>query len=289
MIRKLSSFFALFLLFLLAGAAGPLAAGDLRFELGFGWTLVAPSLNSTYVNRYKPPLVPADLYVDSSVDQTVYFKGKTSMGFNGFFNLFFTEKIGLQILADYQRPGVGGANPNYMGQAQFLDFNGDVVTYDIDSTWPNSAGDLAETTFSLNALARFPVADNLAVSVSAGPTLFNFEGKVGYVGYTELEVQLGEMDYTLTGMTYQTIVAFDPQSNYGFNVGVEAAYDLMRHVILALDLRYYGAPSKDVQMHIVDDPIYPIPAAEIEQAIGLGSISVNPSYFRAGLAIRFVF
>ena len=286
MLRKLSPLFALFLLIV---AAGPLAAGDIRFELGFGWTLVAPALNATYVNQYKPPLTPAELYVDTSVDQTVHFEGKTSMGFNGFFNLFFSEKIGLQLLADYQKPGIGGSNPNYTGQAQFLDFNGDVATYDIDSPWPASAGNLTETAFSLNALARFPVADNLAISVSAGPTLFNFEGKAGYIGYTELEVALGENEYTLSGMTYQTIVAIEPQSHYGFNAGVEAAYEVMRHVILALDLRYFGGPSEEVQLHIVDDPIYPIPGAEIEQAIGLGSISVNPSFFRAGLAIRFVF
>lgn len=285
MIRKLSPLFALFLLI---GAAGPLAA-DIRFELGFGWTLVAPSMNATYVNQYKPPLIPAALYVDTSVDQTVHFKGKTSMGFNGFFNLFFTERIGLQFLADYQRPGIGGSNPNYIGQVQFIDFNGDVATYDIDSTWPNSAGNLTETAFSLNALARFPVAENLDINISAGPTLFNFEGKAGYIGYTELEVLQGEIDYTLSGMTYQTIVSIAPQSNYGFNAGVEAAYEIMHHVILALDLRYYGAPSEEVQLHIVDDPVYPIPGAEIEQAIGLGSISVNPSFFRAGLAIRFVF
>lgn len=286
MTRKLSPIFALFLLI---GAAGPLAAGDVRFELGFGWTLVAPSLNATYVSQYKPPLVPADLYVDTSAGQTVHFKGKTSFGFNGFFNLFFTEKFGLQLLADYQKPGIGGSNPNYTGLVQFIDFNGDVDTYDIDSAWPNSAGNLTETAFSLNALARFPVADNLAISVSAGPTLFNFEGKAGYIGYTELEVILGEADYVLSGMTYQTIVAIEPQSGYGFNAGVEAAYEVMHHVILALDLRYYGAPSEDVQLHIVDDPLYPIPGAEIEQAIGLGSISVNPSFFRAGLAIRFIF
>jgi hypothetical protein len=286
MIRKLSPLFALFLF---VGAAGPLAAGDLRFELGFGWTLVAPSLNATYVSQYKPPLVPAELYVDTSIEQTVHFGGKTSFGFNGFFNLFFSEKFGLQLLADYQKPGIGGENPNYTGQAQFLDFNGDVATYEIDTPWPNSAGNLTETVFSLNALARFPVADNLAIGVSAGPTLFNFEGKAGYIGYTEMEVTLGVDEYVLSGMTYQTIVAIEPQSNYGFNLGVEAAYEVMHNVLVALDLRYYGAPSKDIQMHVVEDPILPIPAAEIDEAIGLGSISVNPSFFRAALAIRFVF
>jgi len=286
MIRKLSPLFALFLLL---GAAGPLAAAGLRFELGFGWTLVAPRLNATYISQYAPPLVPQDRYVASSATQTVHFNGKTSYGFNGFFNLFFTDNIGFQVLADYHRPGIGGENAPYEGQVQFLDYNDAVRTEELSSPWPNSAGNLAETTFSFNALARFRLTDNLDLSVSAGPTIFNFEGKAGYVGYTELELVLGELEYTLTGMTYQTIVALDPQTKYGFNLGVEAAYEFMRHVVLALDLRWYEAPSANVQMHIVDDDIYPVPVEQIEQTIGLGRLTIDPSYMRVGLAIRFIF
>jgi hypothetical protein len=286
MIRKLTPLFALLLLL---GAAGPLAAAGLRFELGFGWTLVAPRLNATYFSQYAPPFVPQNLYVASSATQTVHFKGKTSYGFNGFFNLFFSENIGLQVLADYHRPGIGGENGPYEGQVQFLDYNGEVRTEELSSPWPNSAGNLAETTFSFNALARFPLADKLDLSVSAGPTIFNFEGKAGYIGYTVLAVVLGDLEYTLTGMHYQTVVALDPQTKYGFNLGVEAAYEFMRHVILALDLRWYQGPAADVQMHIVDDDIYPVPVEQIEQTIGLGRLTIDPSYMRVGLAIRFIF
>jgi hypothetical protein len=286
MFRKLSPFFALFLLL---GAAGPLAAAGLRFELGFGWTLVAPRLNATYVNQYVPPFIPQDRFVAGSVTQTVQFNGKTSYGFNGFFNLFFSENIGIQVLADYHRPGIGGDNAPYEGQVQFLDYNDAVQTQDLSSPWPNSAGNLAETTFSFNALARFRLTDNLDLGVSAGPTIFNFEGKAGYIGYTELELVLGQLEYTLTGTTYQTVVALDPQTTYGFNLGVEAAYEIMRHVILALDLRWYEGPSADVQMHIVEDDIYPVPVQQIEQTIGLGLLTIDPSYMRVGLAIRFIF
>jgi hypothetical protein len=84
-------------------------------------------------------------------------------------------------------------------------------------------------------------------------------------------------------------VALGAQTKYGFNVGVEAAYAVMRQVILALDLRWYEAPATDMAMHVIDDDIYPIPAEDIDAAIGLGVIKVNPSYMRVGLAIRFVF
>jgi len=280
--RKLRPFFILFVL----GAAAPLAA-DIRFELGFGWALVGPAMNASYVNQYTPTLTPPDRYIASSAGQTVRFKGKTTYGMNGFFNVLFTDNIGLQVLADYHRPGLGGSNAPYNVEMQFQAFEPETYSREID--WPASAGNLTETTFSLNALARFRVADNLSLSVSAGPSVFHFEGKGGYVGYTFFDLALVNSQYVLSGGTYKMIVSFGPQTKYGLNAGVEAAYEAFRHVILAFDVRWYGAPKSDLQMHIVEDAVITKPLDEIERTIGLGTLRVNPSYFRAGLAVRFVF
>ena len=286
MIRKLLSLFALILLF---GTAGPLAAADIRFELGFGWTLVAPTMNATYVNRYQPTLTPVDRYVASAADQTVRFKAKTTYGMNGFFNVLFTENVGLQVLADYHRPGIGGSNAPYLVEMQFRTFDNTVETYSRSIDWDNSVGNLTETAFSLNALARFRVADTLSLSVSAGPSVFHFEGKAGHIGYTYFDLALIGQQYQLTGGTYRMIVEFGPQTKYGMNVGVEAAYEAFSHVILALDLRWYGAAKTMLPLHVVADDIITVPLDQIEQTIGLGGLSVNPSYIRAGLALRFVF
>jgi hypothetical protein len=280
--RKLRPFVILFILV----AAAPLAA-DIRFELGFGWTLVGPAMNASYVNHYAPSLTPPDRYIASSAEQTVLFKGKTTYGMNGFFNVLFTENIGLQVLADYHRPGLGGSNTPYNIEMQFQAFEPEIYSREVD--WPASAGNLTETTFSLNALARFRVADNLSLSVSAGPSAFHFEGKAGYIGYTYFDLALVDGQYVLTGGTFQMVASFGPQTKYGLNAGVEAAYEAFRHVILAFDVRWYGAPACDLQLHIVEDDVITKPIDEIETRIGLGSLRVNPSYFRAGLAIRFVF
>jgi hypothetical protein len=285
MIRKLTP---VLVLALLLSAAGPLAAANIRFELGFGWTLVGPFMNATYINRYQPTLTPPDRYIASSADQTVRFKAKTTYGMNGFFNVFFAENVGLQILADYHRPELGGANAPYAVEMQFL--AGDTPqTYSRSIDWQNSTGNLTQTTFSLNALARFRVADNLWLSVSSGPSIFYFEGKAGQIGYTSFDLALVDGEYQLTGGTYRLVVDFGPESRFGMNAGVEAAYEAFRHVILAVDLRWYGAPTTDLQMHIVEDPIITVPIEQIESTIGLGRLRVNPSYIRAGLALRFVF
>ena len=172
---------------------------------------------------------------------------------------------------------------------QFRTFGDTVETYARSVPWDNSVGNLTETTFSLNALARFRVADTLSLSVSAGPSVFHFEGKTGHIGYTYFDLALVGEQYQLTAGTYRMVVEFGPQTKYGMNVGVEAAYEAFRHVILALDLRWYGSAKTNLPLHIVEDDIITVPLDQIEQTIGLGGLSVNPSYIRAGLALRFVF
>ena len=284
MIKKLS--LTLILVFL-AAAALPLAAADIRFELGFGWTLVGPLMNSSYVNSYRPTLTPSDRYITSSADQTVHFRGKATSGMNGFFTVLFSEKVGLQVLADYHRPGLGGSNDPYVIEMQFQGTGPETYSRSVD--WESSTGNLTQTTFSLNALARFPVAQKLALSVSAGPTVFYFEGKAGHIGYTYFDLAVVDNVYQLTGGTYHMVVEFGPTTKYGLNVGAEFAYEAFRNIILAVDLRWFGAPKTDLQMHVVEDPVITVPLSEIESTIGLGKLSVNPSYFRAGLALRFVF
>lgn len=271
---------------LILGGAGPLAA-DMRFELGFGWTLVGPLMNATYVNQYTPPLNPPDRYISSSAGQTVRVKGKTTFGMNGFFNLLFTDNIGLQVLADYHRPRIGGSNANYDVAMSFQGFEPETYARSIE--WPASNGNFTETAFSLNALARFRVAGNLSLSVSGGPSVFHMGGKGGYIGYTFFDLAFVDDQYVLSGGTYRMVFEFPSQTAFGMNAGIEAAYEAFRHVILAFDIRWYAGPKKDVQLHIVADEIITQPIDEIEDTIGLGTLRINPSYFRAGLAVRFIF
>ncbi len=286
MTRKLSLPVFLSLILLLAGVPAGLA-GDLRFELGFGWSLVGPRMNSAYVNRYGPLLDPPDRLIASAADQTVRFNGKTGLGMNAFFNVLFAENVGLQVLADYHRPGLGGANDPYDVEVQFLAFEPEAWARAYD--WPNSSGNLTETTFSFNALARFRIADDLTLSASAGPSIFHFNGKAGHIGYTYFNLADLGGEYVLTGETYRMVVDFGPTTKYGMNVGVEAGYEAFRSVVLAFDVRWYIAAAADLPLHVVDDDVINRPLDEIEATIGLGSLSVNPSYFRAAVALRYIF
>lgn len=276
------------LIIFLAAAAGP-AAAEIRFELGFGWTVVGPRLSTTYTNEYAPPLVPLANYVSSSASQTLQIKGKTTYGMNGFFNLFITENFGLQILADYHRPGLKGTSSPYEILLNYTAFEPGVYQR-TDNEWPDTQGNFTETTFSLNGLARFPVASNLSFSLSAGASIFYLEGKGSALGYTGFTMDFDGEVYTLTGKTYKMVYEFGPRSRYGFNVGTEVAYTAFRNVIFAIDIRWFQCAKTDFPLHIVDkEGVITEPLEEIEAAINLGSLRLDPSYFRAGLAIRFQF
>ena len=70
-------------------------------------------------------------------------------------------------------------------------------------------------------------------------------------------------------------------------VGLEAVKQLARgHAHLVMVCRN---PEKAENVRQMVTAQYQVPVDVIESTIGLGSLSVNPSYFRLGLAIRFVF
>jgi hypothetical protein len=270
----------------LLGGAVPLM-GQMRFELGFGFSVVWPALNATYVNQYAPTLTPPDRAISSSASQTLLVKGTTMYGLNGFFNLFFNKNVGLQVLADYHRPGLGGTNTPYDISMSYLAFEPE--TYQASIDWPETDGNIAESTFSLNGLIRFRLATDLYFSLSGGPSVFHLEGKGGFIGYSRFNLEQVADEYRLTGETYKVAYRFGPQTKYGMNLGVEASYEAFRSVILAFDIRWFGCAKSDFPLQLVEDDLITQPLPEIEQAIGLGSLEVNPSYFRAGLAIRFIF
>ncbi len=281
--RKLA--LPVFLLLLMGAPA--VFGGDLRFELGFGWSLVGPRLNAGYVNQFQPPFEPPDRFIAGAADQTVHFKGRAGLGMNGFFNVLFAENIGLQVLADYHRPGIGGTNGDYDVQVQFTAFGPQAWAESYE--WPRTSGNLTETTFSFNALARFRIADDLTLSASAGPSIFHFEGKAGHIGYTYFDLADEGDEFVLTGETYRMVVDFGPTTKYGLNLGFEIGYEAFRSVVLAFDVRYYLAAAVDLPMSVVPDDVIARPIGEIEAAIGLGTLKVDPSYFRAAIALRYVF
>jgi hypothetical protein len=274
-----------FLLILAVGALTPLAA-QVRVELGFGWSLVTPLIGASYTNEFSPPYSPGPY--TSSASQTLHVNGKTSLGMGGFLNILFGERVGIQVLADYSRPALGGANSQYSLVLNYETY--EPRTYEADDDWPATNGSLTQTTFSLNGLLRFPLAADLDFSLSGGWSISNFEGKAAPIGFSRFWLEQIDTTYTLYRRTLRMIYSFGPDTVHGLNLGGEMAYTFMRSVILALDVRYFYFPRRNLQLSIVDDPILsPETVQGIEEVIQPGTLRVDPSFFRVNVIIRFRF
>lgn len=265
-------------------AAAPLAA-QVRFELGFGWSFINPDFSAKYVNSFSPPYTPGAY--TSSASQTINVAGRPAFGIGGFLNVLFGERFGIQILADYTRPKLKGTNTPLDVTLSYTSSSPQV--YETSIAWPDTGGNYTETVFSLNLVARFPVASDVAVSVSGGPSAYYLDGRAAPMGFVSYRLDQVDSTFQLFQNSLRMIYQFGSKTTMGFNIGAELAYRFMQSVILAVDLRRFQSASADFPMHIVSDPVLPLPAGEIDTILGLGSLRINPSYFRANIIIRFVF
>ena len=274
-------------IFLMALAlTGPLGA-DIKAELGFGWSLVAPALSTSYVNQFAPPMTPVANYVSSSASQTVHLRGNIGSGMSGFLNVFVGETAGVQVLVDYFRPSLGGTNSDYDVNLNYTTTG--ARTYARQDAWPDSKGDFIETTYSLNGLVRFPLSMDLAFNLSGGATVFYLKGEATPMGFWSFRLEQNADVDTLYIKTYQLVYDFGPKTTFGINLGGELAYTVMRTIIVVLDVRYFLSSRTDFRMHVSPNQGLTDPVEPIESALSLGTIRVDPSYLRLGLSLRFKF
>jgi len=265
---------------------GPLGA-DVKAELGFGWSLVAPAFSTSYVNQFAPPMTPLANYVGSSASQTVRLRGKIGYGMSGFFNILVGDTAGVQILVDYFRPSLGGSNSDYDVNLSYTTTG--ARTYTRQDAWPDSKGDFTETTYSLNGLVRFPLSLDLAFSLSGGATAFYLKGEATPMGFWSFRLEQDADVYTLYIKTYQLVYDFGPKTTFGINLGGELAYTVIRTIVLALDVRYFLSPRTDFRMHVSPNQGLTDPVEPIESVLNLGTIRIDPSYLRLSLTLRFKF
>jgi hypothetical protein len=266
--------------------AGPLGA-DVKAELGFGWSLIAPAFSTSYLSQFTPPMTPLSNYVSSSASQTVRLRGKIGYGMSGFFNILVANTAGVQVLVDYFRPRLGGSNSNFDVTLNYTTTG--ARSYTRQGSWPKSRGDFTETTYSLNGLVRFSLSPEVDFSLSGGATAFYLKGEAMPMGFWSFRLEQDAEVYTLFIKTYQLVYDFGPQTTYGGNLGAELSYTMMRTVILALDVRYFLSSRADFAMHVTPNEGLTDPIEPIESALNLGTIRIDPSYLRMSLTLRFKF
>ncbi|MCK7482317.1 MAG: hypothetical protein M0C28_38140 [Candidatus Moduliflexus flocculans] len=215
-------------------------------------------------------------------------RAKTTYGLNGFFNVLFTENFGLQVLADYHRPGFGGANGPYEIGVQFQGLRArDLRRLDRlagvdrephrDGLQPQRPGPLPRRRQAvpqrLGRPQRLPLrgqgrAHRLHRS-SSSPRSATSSGSPA--GPTAWSWTSGRRPSTAPTSASRRPTRRSATSSWPSTSAITPP------------------PRTPLQLHVVEDDLITRPIDEIEATIGLGTLDVNPSYIRAGLAIRFIF
>jgi hypothetical protein len=284
-IRNLGIFLAVFGL-----AAGALRAADVSVEFGFGASLSVPAFSTSYRNQFTPPMTPAANALSSSASQTVRLNGEPSVAITGLFNLMFDEHWGLQFLFDSFRPGFGGTNdPLDVNLTYYLTDPADIYAFSKQYPYPDSKGDYSETTYSLNGIYRLPLSESVALYFAGGFSAFHLtSAQAQPMGFASFRLET-DPEPLLYIKTYQLVYDLGTRTLYGGNLGGELAFQVLRIMLLSLDVRYYFCPKADFTMHIREDAGLTDPVGPIEEALNLRPLSVDPSYLRLCFAIRFKF
>jgi len=277
-------------LFVSCVAATALPAAGVSVEFGFGASFSVPAFSTAYRNQFTPPMTPAANAISSSGSQTVRLKGEPSVAITGLFNLMFNDRWGLQFLFESFRPGLGGTNdPLDLNLTYYLTDPADVYAFSKQYPYPDSKGDYSETTYSLNGVYRLPVSEDLALYFTGGFSAFHLKsGQAQPMGFASFRLEL-DPEPLLFIKTYQLVYDFGAQTTYGFNLGGELAFTVLRMMLLSLDVRYYYSPKAEFQMRIRPDEGLTDPVEPIEEALDLGPLSIDPSYLRLSFVIKLKF
>jgi len=260
-----------------------------KYEFGFTWNWYDPGMDASYVSRYAPPYLSGGTY-SSLAEQTIQLKAKTISGLAAFFTWYPVSNIGVQFMAEFFKPDFEGTNAAYAYSLTYErplpDHTTRTVSYANSIAWGNSEGDVREIVLSLNGVLRIPLTRSFSVNVSGGPSYFYFEGKAGFIGYTKFWTTA---DRVLHIQDFKLPYEFGPQNKLGFNVGGEAAFHLSGVISLIGEYRYFACAKIDTALHLTPNDVLTDPITDVEKAMGLGSMKLNPSFtrFSAGLKFRF--
>lgn len=295
-----SSVVASGLLALLAGAASadeaPAKAGDREpssWRVLAGPSLFLPAFGATYASTYAPAfdLVPHK----GAATQTMPLDAGAGPGVLLGIERALGRHVGLQLSVHYGSSAVSGATGRYDLSLRYTSrpppSNDPVeVSLERSEAQPQADGRLETLAVALDLVAWTDLGARGRLGLSIGPAWLRAKGHAESLVYTS---------YFLGGhstlFSQDALVSFEfPSSTLGLDVGGFAEVDLGRRVGLRLDLRYGWGPEQDADVTLAeilnpDEMTRSVDLAEIEQGLGAAPVRVDPSFFRASLALAFRF
>ena len=269
-------------------AASP-AHPDEPWRLIVGPSLFLPGFSTTYVSAYAPPFE----YVThtSTATQTMPLDASAGAGVLLGVERALGRHVGLQVSAHYGAAGLSGAPGEYDLSMRYTSrpppsYDPIDVSLQRSEAQPAADGRLKTLALALDLVAWTDLGARARLGVSAGPAWLWTKGRAESLVYTAYF-----MGGHSTSFSEDYLVSFEfPSSTLGLDAGGFAEVDLGRRVGLRLDLRYCWGPDRDADVTLreivnADEVIRSTDLTEIERGLAPAPARVDPSFFRAALAL----
>jgi hypothetical protein len=263
-----------------------------EFGLSVGFTL--SSINTTYNNTYSPIWdydAPDDYTSAATQVLNITHKNASSLSLNGQFNYQISKNFRLQLLAEHHKVVLCGTDNSYYNYLEFTFYPYPTWTptkasREYDETWPDTEGNLKQTTFSLNLMTRLPLGKTITLDLSGGPSIFRVTGEASSLAYTVYKQRHNWLDY------YPDKINFSiNEVKLGINIGCELNIQLQKDISLFFMIRYFCCSSLSADIHLEEIIYYIGGNWDLDEAatiMDLQPLENNPSFYaiNAGFKIR---
>ena len=258
----------------------------LEFSTGISWDF--SPLKTSYLHQYSPPFL-SGAYV-STAQQTFHIQGRSSAGVNGVLTYYPLEHIGIQAQVEYGRPRLRGGNSAYavnLNYALTSPAGSPPYPYVFERSygWPSTDGILDELCVSLDAVARLPLSRRQSLNLSGGLTYFNVKAETAGIAYSQYWMEAGYF----MGETYQLKVKLGPFQKLGLNLGGEFNWIVFSTVAVVADVRFFSCPEAKVPLNVEPNEMLTTPLAQVKATMNLGSVQIDPTFYRVNLGLKYLF
>jgi hypothetical protein len=258
-----------------------------------GPSLAVPSFDTPYVSRYSPPFQ----YVEhtSEATQTMPLDAGTGPGMLLGIEHTLGRHVGLQLSAHYGEADITGAPGQYDLSMRYTSrpppsYEPVEVSLQRSEAQPAAEGRLKTLAVALDLVAWADLGSRGRLGVCAGPAWLRTKGRAQSLVYTAYH-----MGGHSTSFYQDYLVSFDfPENALGLDLGGFVEVDLGHRVGLRLDLRYVWGPERDADVTLgeivnPDEIVWSADLADIQAGLAPVPVRVDPSFFRAALALTFRF
>jgi hypothetical protein len=270
-------------------AGGPTPA----WRVIVGPSLTLPAFATTYASSYSPPFEYTPHTSDAT--QTMPLDAGTGPGVLLGVERTLGRHVGLQLSAHYSAANISGDAGQYDLNMRYTSrpppsYDPVEVTLHRSEAQPGADGRLKTLAVALDLVAWADLGSRGRLGVSAGPAWLHTKGQAQSLVYSAYH-----MGGHSTSFYQDYLVSFEfPANALGLDLGGFTEVDLGHRTGLRFDVHYVWATERDADVALreivnPDEIVWSADLADIQSGLAPAPVPVDPSFFRATLALTFRF